>query len=442
VYEKEHYSIVGKPRPRIDAVRQVTGKIVYVGDMFLPNMLFAKAVYSTEHHADILSVDVSKAETLPGVKAVLTCEDVPFNGIGVDIPDQPVLAEGRVRYKGEMVAAVAADTYEAACEAVRRVKVEYRRLPAVFDPREAMREDAPIIPPQKMAEHFKGNIHLVGTGHLAGGEKRECQRLRQGDVDAGFRASDVVMHKKFMSSVQKAASIEPICTLADWQDGSVTIWSTQQCPHGNAPAIAAALDIPLSRMRIICQAMGGGFGEKNQVLIEPITALLSKKAGAPVKFQMTTEEHMMWSGTRHPVYMELKLGTKNDGTLMALERFTVTGAGAYRSVAAFITGKITFWGGGPYNIPNQKADCYVVATNKQIGSAMRGFGMAQPTFAIEVMMDMLAERLRMDPLELRLKNVFHDGDYTATGQCVRAAGIEPVLRRVSEISGRFGRQNN
>jgi len=435
MYEKDQYSVVGKPRPRADAAKQVSGRVVYVGDMTLPNMLYAKGVFSPEHHAKILSIDVGEAEKMPGVRAVVTWEDVPFNGVGVDIPDQPVLAEGKVRYKGEMVAAVAADTYEIAMEAAKRIKVTYETLPAVFDPREAMKDDAPVIPPEHVAEHFRGNVHLISTGHLAGGSLKDHIQLRRGDVDQGFAESDIILRKEFMSSVQKAASIEPICTIADWQDGGVTIWSTQQCPHGNAPAMATAIGLPLSKMRIVSQAMGGGFGEKNQILIEPVTALLSKKAGRPVKFHFTIEEHLMWSGTRHPVFMDIKLGAKKDGTLMALERYTVTGAGAYRSVAAFITGKVAFWGGGPYKIPNQKADCYIVATNKQVGSALRGFGMAQPTFAIEVLMDMLAEEIGMDPFELRMKNVYHDGDYTATGQCVRAAGIEPVLRKVAQMSG-------
>jgi len=435
MYEKEKYQVVGKPMPRVDAARQVAGRVQYTGDMFLPGMLYAKGVFSPEHHAKILSIDTSEAEKFPGVRAVVTWEDVPFNGVGVDIPDQPVLAEGKVRFKGEMVAAVAADTYEIAMQAAKRVKVEYERLPAVFDPREAMKEDAPVIPSERMAEHYKGNVHLVSTGHLAGGNLRDHIKLRRGDVEEGFKDSDVIIQKKFMTSAQKSAAIEPLCTIADWQNGAVTIWSTQQCPHGNAPAIATAIGLPLSKMRVICQALGGGFGEKNQILIEPVTALLSKKAGRPVKLHFSTREHLMWSGTRHPVHMDIKLGAKRDGTLVALERLTITGAGAYRSVAAYITGKVAFWGGGPYNIPNQKADCYIVATNKQIGSALRGFGMAQPTYAIELMMNMLAEEIGMDPLQLRLKNIYHDGDYTATGQCVRSAGIEPVLRKVADLAG-------
>jgi CO/xanthine dehydrogenase Mo-binding subunit len=436
LYEKDSYEVVGKPRPRTDARKQVTGKVEFVGDMYLNGMLYAKGVFSTEHHANILSIDTSEAKKVPGVHAVITHKDIPFNRFGVTIMDQPVLSEKKVRYKGEMVAAIAAETYEIACQAAKLVKVEYERLPAVFDPREAMKEDAPIIPDlEEFPGEFSGNFHMLGGGHMVEGEKNKFLKLRKGDIEKGFAESDVILERKFATSVQKASSIEPLCTLADWKDDGVTIWSTQQCPHGNAAVIADAIGLPLSKTRIVAQAVGGGFGEKNSVGLEPVTAVLSKKAGRPVKFQFTTEEHLMWSGTRHPVYMDLKLGATKDGKLKALKRTCVTGAGGYRGVSTLITLKVTYWGSGPYDVPNQYADCYVVSTNKQTGSALRGFGMTQPTFAIEVMMDMLAEELGMDPLELRLKNIYRDGDYTSTGQCVRAAGIELALNKVADLYG-------
>lgn len=430
MYEKESYEVIGKSRPRTDANKQVTGRVQYLCDMTLPGMLYGKGVFSTEHHANILSIDTSAAEKLPGVHAVLTAKDVHHNLIGVTVDDMPVLAEGKVRYRGEMVAAVAAESYELACRAAALVKVEYERLPAVFDPRRAMEEGAPILHEDKQGESYQGNIHIVpATGAL-------YQKLRFGDVEQGFEESDVVLEHSFCTCPQKPLPIENFTTLAapDGNDG-MTLWSTQQCVFGNAGHIAAVIGMPLSKLRVICPAMGGGFGEKNQLGTEPITAVLAKATGRPVKVELTTEESMMFTGTKHPMYFDLKLGAKKDGTLVALKRHCVTGAGAYRSVAMLITMKVTYWGGGPYNIPNQYADCYVVGTNKQVGSAFRGFGMAQPTFAIEVMMDMLAEKLGMDPLELRKKNIFHDGDHMATGQAVRAAGIEAVLDKVAALSG-------
>lgn len=429
MYEKDTYKVVGKGRPRVDAIKQVTGQVQYLCDMHLPHMLYAKGVYSTEHHAKILAIHTEEAERLPGVHAVVTYRDVPYNLLGVTFDDTPVLAEGKVRYKGEMVAAVAAETYDIACRAAQLIRVDYERLPAVFDPREAMKPEAPVIHDKLQGTGYQGNIHIVpATGELS-------QRLRTGDVEEGFRQSDIILECKFATCPQKPLPIENFCTLAapDGADG-LTIWSTQQCVFGNAGAIAKVLQMPLSRLRVICPAMGGGFGEKNQLGTEPVTALLARKAGLPVKLELTTEESLMFTGTKHPMYFTYKLGAKRDGTLVALKRDCVTGAGAYRSVAMLITMKVTYWGAGPYNIPNQWADCWVVATNKQIGSAMRGFGMAQPTFAMEVMLDMLAEELHMDPLELRRKNMFKDGDHMPTGQAVRATGIGMVLDKVAELS--------
>lgn len=430
MYEKDRYSVVGKSRPRVDAAKQVTGRVQYLCDMNMPGMLYGKAVYSTEHHAKILNIDTSLAEKVPGVHTIITHKDVPHNLIGVTFDDTPVLAEGKVRYKGEMVAAIAADTYEIACYAASLVKVEYEVLPSVFDPRDAMKEGAPVIHDDKQGNGYEGNIHIVpATGEL-------YQKLRTGDIEEGFNQSDIIIKKQFATSPQKPLPIENFTTLAapDGKDG-ITIWSTQQCVFGNAGHIAAVLKMPLSRVRVICPAMGGGFGEKNQLGTEPVTAVLAQKAGRPVKIELTTEESLMFTGTKHPMYFTCKLGAKKDGTLMALKRHCITGAGAYRSVAMLITMKVAYWGSGPYNVPNQYADCYVVATNKQIGAAMRGFGLSQPTFAMEVMMDMLAEKLSMDPLEIRRKNMFRDGDHMATGQAVRAAGIGMVLDKVAEMSG-------
>ncbi|MBP1627491.1 MAG: oxidoreductase molybdopterin-binding subunit [Holophagaceae bacterium] len=430
MYEKETYDVIGKSRPRVDAVKQVTGQVQYLGDMHVKDMLYAKAVLSTEHHARILSIDTAEAEKLPGVHAVVTAKDVPHNLIGITLDDTPVLAEGKVRYKGEMVAAVAAETYDIACRAAKLIKVVYERLPAVFDPREAMKADAPVIHDEMQGKDYKGNIHVVpATGEL-------CQKLRHGDVEEGFKQSDIIIEHKFATCPQKPLPIENFCTLAapDGNDG-MTIWSTQQCVFGNAGHLAKVIQMPLSKVRVICPAMGGGFGEKNQLGTEPVTAVLALKARRPVKLELTTEESLQFTGTKHPMYFTYKLGAKKDGTLVAMKRECITGAGAYRSVAMLITMKVTYWGAGPYNIPNQHADCYVVATNKQIGSAFRGFGMAQPTFATEVMMDMLAEKLNMDPLELRKKNIYRDGDHMATGQAVRAAGIELVLDAVAAMAG-------
>ena len=191
--------------------------------------------------------------------------------------------------------------------------------------------------------------------------------------------------------------------------------------------------------RSVAPAVGGGFGEKNQLGTEPVTALMAQKFKRPVKLELTSEESMLFSGTRHPVYLTMKLGAKKDGTLTALQWKSITGAGAYASVAILITGKIAIWSAGPYLIPNQSSETCVVATNRQPGAAMRGFGMTQCTFAMETMMNMLADELGIDRVEIRRKNMFRNGEHMSTGQAIRAEGISLCLDKVTEVSGWQGK---
>lgn len=430
MYEKKEYCVIGKSRPRIDVDKQLTGKVQYTGDMKVPGMLYAKGVLSIYDHARILSIDTAEAEKMPGVKGIATEKDTVFNRVGI-VPcmDHPVFAENKVRYKGELIALVAADTYENACRAAKKVKVEYEVLPAVFDPREAIKDGAPVLHEDK-PDLYRGNIHIVPA---TGGD---CQKLRQGDMEEGWAKSDYIIEKEFATCPRRAAPIENFVTLAvpDGADG-ITIYAAQQCPHGNSGPIAGVLGMPQSRVRIICPAMGGGFGVKNYLTNEAATAVLARKLGCPVRWAMDTAEMFEHAGTNHGVYFKYKIGFKKDGTLVALDRVSYTAAGAYRSVAMLITMKITYWGCGPYNIPYQSADCCVVATNRNPGVAFRGFGMAQPTFAMEVLMDMVAEKCGMDPYEIRKKNMIRDGDYMATGQVVRSSGIEKTIDKVAEMSG-------
>ncbi len=429
MYEKEAYCVIGKSRPRIDVDQQLTGQVRYTGDMKVPGMLYAKGVLSIHDHAKILSIDTSEAMEIPGVRGIATAKDTAFNRVGIPpCLDHPVFAEQKVRYKGELIALVAADTYEIACRAAKLVKVEYEVLPAVFDPREAIKPGAPILH-EGEPEFYRGNIHIVPA---TGGD---CQKLRKGNMEEGFAQCDYVIEKDFATCPRRAAPIENFVTLAV-PEGSenITIYAAQQCPHGNSGPIAGVLGMPQSRVRIICPAMGGGFGVKNYMTNEAATATLARKTGRPVRWALDTAEMFEHAGTNHGVYFRYKLGFKKDGTLVALDRTSYTAAGAYRGVAMLITMKITYWGCGPYNIPYQSADCYVVATNRNPGVAFRGFGMAQPTFAMEVLMDMAAEKCGMDPYEFRKKNIIHDGDYMATGQVVRSSGSEKTLDKVAELS--------
>lgn len=419
---------VGTRRPRVDAREQVTGRVEYTNDLSVPGMLYAKPLLSTEHHARIVALDTSAAERLPGVRAVATAKDAPDNVNGLIIPDQPVFAADKVRYWGEIVALVAAETEEIAQEAVELIRVEYEPLPAVFDPREALKPDAPIIHEQGQGKWCKGN-QVLPHGH-------ETFLLVHGDVEKGFAESDLIVEETFGTSAQRCAPLEPHAFIAKPEGPDrITIIGNTQMPFWHQPAIAKALRLPLNRVRVQTAPIGGAFGQKNDITIEPNVAVLAMKAGRPVKWAMTTHEDFCWTSTKIPVYHTLKVGLKSDGTLVAIDRRHLANTGAYASTTMITMGKCTLIGSGPYRFPHQRAETWVAYTNKCRSAAFRGFGMSQPTFAIELMMDVIAGKLGVDPLELRLKNVMKDGDRAGTGQTMRAVGIEACLRKVAEMSG-------
>lgn len=418
---------VGKRRSRADAIEQVTGQTKYVEDLYLRGMLYAKGLLSTEYHARILELDTTRASRLPGVRAIITGGDFPYNRFGIEVEDQPVLAEGKIRYKGEPIAVVAGETEEIAREGVSLIKVRYERLPAVFDAREAMSSNAPILHEEGQDVYCRGNVFLYqGRDHLM---------VRRGDVEKGFAESDLVIEDSFATSPQKTAPIENHVALAR-PDGSdkVTIWCSNQQVFTTAPQCAKALQMPLSKVRMISPAVGGGFGGKTDLTVEPMVALLALRTMRPVRWALTAEEDFLYATTKHAMYLTYKVGVKKDGTLVAMERETITDGGAYRTYGVNMTKKTTYIGSGPYRIPNHWADAYVVYTNKQPGGAFRGFGMSQPTFAVEVLMDIVAEKIGMDPLLFRLKNCLVDGDRIPTGQAVRGVGVKDILEKLAEVS--------
>ena len=420
------FTEIGTRRPRVDAKAQVTGATCYVGDMHLPGMLYAKGLLSTEHHARILELDTADAERLPGVKAVVTARDVPGNKYGQVIPDQFVFAENKVRYLGEVVALVAAEMEEIAQEAVDLIKVRYERLPAVFDAREAMGPDAPVVHDEAQGVLCKGNV-VLAHGH-------DCMRLVHGDVEKGFSESDVVIERDFATASQRNVPIEPLVSLAKPErTGGLTIWSCTQAPFLISPILAGIFRMPLSKLRIIVPAVGGGFGEKGAGGLEAMVGVAALKAGQPVRWTMSTGEVFRFATTKAPHHMHFKLGAKRDGTLMAIYRKHIVNAGSCGSLTILTAGKSTMIGSGPYRIPNQLAESWMVYTNKQPSGAFRGFGVSQPTFAMETMMDVMADELGMERLELRLKNALQDGDTCGTGQTMHSVGITACLEKVRDM---------
>jgi nicotinate dehydrogenase large molybdopterin subunit len=427
---------VGQRRKRIEGIDQVTGASKYAGDVYFPNMLHVKGLHSPLPHAKILNIDTSAAMKVTGVEDVITAKDFPVLMGGIHVVDQPQLADGKVRYKGELVAAVAARSVEAAAEAVEKIEVEYEELPAVFDPREAMKPGAPQV-------HDQGNIVPFYPGAPAeppepGQEYAWWQRrqIRFGNIEEGFKKADRVYEHTFATQMMEHAVLEPhVATAMIDGRGKLTVWTCSQMVFWHARDVTKHLQLPYAKVRLINTGTGGGFGGKNETTIEPHVGLIAMRTRKPVRWAWTTEEEFLTSSVRHPYFMTYKTGAMKDGTIVARQHTSISDAGAYAFAGTWVMDKHCIVGKGPYNIPNVWVDGYVVYTNKQPGSALRGFGVAQATFAGESQIDIIAEDLGIDPFEIRLKNAHRPGDTTVTGQKMEAVAMVPVLERLKAMTG-------
>ena len=414
------FRIVGHRAPRPDAADKVFGLTRYADDFAMAGMLHAKVVRSPRPSARIVRIDTSAAEGVPGVRAVLTARDVPHNVLFSDVPGQTttvgplrartqVLADEIVRFLGEAVALVAAESEEAAEEGARRVAVEYEDLPGVFDPEAALRPDAPRLEP---------------TGNVISRWK-----IRKGDIEAGFREAAVVVERSYRTPFIDHAFIEPEAGVA-WLDenGVITIRvATQVIEHFRD--VANVLGLPHSRVRIIAPYIGGGFGGKEDVTVEVFLGLLVWKTTRPVRLCYSREESIVSPTKRHPFVMRYKHGARRDGTLVAVEIELISDAGAY----AYLSPLTLLYGmvhaAGPYRIPHVKVDGVSVLTNNPPTSAFRGFGSAQPAFAYESQMDELARTLGLDPLTVRERNYLGKGERLASGQELETAVWLPETAR-------------
>lgn len=419
---KKEYSVVGTRIAGLDEKDKVLGNVVFADDFTLPGMLHGKVFRSTKASARIKRLDVSKAQAFPGVVCVLTAGDVPNNEsvknvvgqtteVGLLEAKHQVLARERVRYWGEAIALVVAESLDIARDALKLIEVEYEELPAVFDPLEAMKPDAPKI---------HGNNNVIASW-----------KLRKGEVEKGFAQADVVVENTYRTPRQEHAHIEPESGVA-WVDdmGVINVrYAAQVIEHYRD--IATVLGVPESRVRVIGTLIGGGFGGKEDVTVEVFLALMTWKTGRPVKLTFTREEMGYGRHKRHPYVLKYKTGATKEGKLVALEAQIVSDAGAYVYLSPWVLIYSTVHSTGPYLIPNVKVDANSVLTNNIMTSAFRGFGGMQVVVAYEAQMDDLAEKLGMDPLELRRKNYLKKGDVTASYQeitsevwlekCARAA---------------------
>jgi CO/xanthine dehydrogenase Mo-binding subunit len=353
---------------------------------------------------------------MPGVLATLTGKEIPVNSFGPTLQDQPVLADSVVRHRGDGVAAVAAVTEQIAADALEKIKVEYEVLPAVFDPLEALKDEIKVHPPHS-------NIYASKV-------------IKKGDVEKALAASDHVFHREFRTQMVEHVPIEPHSSVALWDgNGRVTVYSSLGRITLGREDLARTLGMAQSKIRLVGTIVGGNFGGKNEITNEPILALLSKKTGRPVKCTFTRGDEFISSTIRHPFIMDYTSGVNKEGKILARKIRLVLDGGAYCSWTGTTIGKGSILAPGPYNIDNLLVEAYAVYTNKTTTGAMRGFGAPQVCFAYESQMDDIAEKLGMDPLEIRLRNAFSEGSSSPTSQVLQSVAVRESLIQASE---RFG----
>ena len=417
---------VGVSIDRVDGIKKVTGQAKYVDDMKMARMLYAQVKRSPYAHARILSIDTSEAEKLPGVKSVITGEYYKKRG-GLYLEDKNFLAVGTAKFRGEAVAAVAAETLEIAQQAVDLIKVEYEELPAVTNAIEGMKPDAPIIHPDL------GSYKVAPIFHpIAGTNISHHFKLRKGDVEEGFAESDYVTeHTYYVPHVQHVP-IEPHVAVAQYEaDGKLTVWASCQSPFAVRQALAASFDLPLNKVRVISPYVGGGFGAKAGTTLEGIVIPLSMlNCGRPVKLNYTREEEFEDSYVRQGVHIKIKTGVRKDGKILAEKVEYIWDAGAYTEYGVNIVKAAGLAALGPYDIPNAWADSYCVYTNHPVGGPYRGFGMCEIHFGLEQNLDVVAHEIGISEVEIRRINGLRAGGITGTGQVLEDSGYQDCLETV------------
>lgn len=435
VVQDKEFNVIGKSVRRRDALAKVSGEATFTTDVKLPGMLYAKVLRSPYPHARIKNIDVSRAERLPGVKAVATYKNTPRNSFSTTanmtftvphmqaVLDQYIF-DDVVRYVGDEVAAVAAVSEEVARQALKLIEVEYEQLPAVYDPLEAMKEEAPDIHP---GCHDGKNI------------PGEIIRVAMGDIEKGFAESDLVIEEMFKLPVQKQAQMETHSAVAQvTPEGTITVWSTTQTPHPARMILSKIFDVPNSKIRVLNPPyVGGGFGVRIgcSAKAEPIAVALAMMTKRPVKMVYSREEDFIASDTRHGGYARAKLGVKKDGTFHALEIKGVLNGGAYCCFSTEIPGVMGTMALSVYRIPNENFVGHCVYTNTTPAGAMRGYGNPQGNFPLESVVDMAAEQLGMDPLQLRLKNIMKAGEPWCLPYPCSSTGLAECIEKGAESIG-------
>ena len=421
--------VVGQSLTRIDAPGKVTGSAIYAADFALPGMLCGKVFRSAEPHARLVKLDTSKALRIPGVRAVITAADAADVRYGAAVKDEPVFASDIVRYRGQPVAAVAATTLEAAEAALAAIEAVYEPLPPVFDLAAALAPGAPLV--HEGWQSYVAVPILQRDGNV-------CNRARivVGDVERGWAEADRIFEHRFTTAMVHQGYTEPRAAVASWDSsGQVTVWSNTQLPFDVQSTLAEILAIAPSKIRVIVPGVGGGFGGKLRVGVEHFAALLAKKSGRPVKIMTTGEEELTAAYPRQGTLIELKTGVTRDGRLTARQGRIYFDTGAFAGSGPGVASVATMVLAGPYRTPNLFLEGYAVYTNKTNCGSYRAPSGPQANFAVESQMDIIADALGIDPLELRLRNIVREGDEGPTGQVLTAVGLEECLLRAAEAIG-------
>jgi CO/xanthine dehydrogenase Mo-binding subunit len=421
----DHFKEVGQPRPRSDTAGHVRGITPFYADRQIPGLLHLRMVRSPHHHARILRIDTGAAERHPGVKRVMTANDVPHNVytvlslINIGPEDEPVLAFDKVRWLGEPVAAVVADSERSAHEAAALVRVDYEELPAVFDVEDALKPDAPLV-----NEYHGQNYYRYDSGR--------SRKVKLGDVQVAFREADYLLDERYDSSPIEHAPTETTgCIVVPDQNNRLTCYTGTQAIFFTLDNSSIILDVPGQRLHFIGGTAGGGFGGKVDCTVEPITLLAAMLTGRPVAFIYNRYEEMQISSPRAAERIYIKDGLMKDGRIVARQVRCYIDSGAYSRHSPYGAQKAAAHFPGPYTIPNVEIDCYCVYTNRTPSSAMRGFGVTIADFAIEVQMDKLARLIGMDPLEFRFINAYRDGDMKAHRQATEGAALIECMQEAS-----------
>ena len=426
------YRTVGKSLPRAEGSDKVTGRTRYTADLPVQGVLWGKVLRSSVPHARIVKIDISKAKKLPGVHAVLAGADLPPVFVGSRMKDMPVLARERVRFVGDPVAAVAAESKDIGEEALALIEVEYDELPGLYDPLEALKPGAPLIHEErsryKNAPAVPENIPNLQSVSVK----------QKGNLEEGFQKAARIFEHTFRTQLTHHGYLEPhACTVRIHPDGKVEIWASNKAPYGLRDQLAEDLGIPKERIKVHIMSVGGDFGGKASLVDVPICYFLAERSGRPVRMVLEYSEEIMAAAHRHPAVITLRTGVEQDGTLSAVQAKIIFSGGAY---AAFkINPEVTVLGGrrlaSYYRVPAIKAETCCVYTNQVPCTQSRTPGSPQIVFAMESQMDIIARELGLDPVELRMRNILKEGDASPLGEKWQHICVRETLQKAVEASG-------